>query len=242
MAKHRTIHALKINAPTAGTSRALRKITATVSLALATALAGAGLAGPAHADGFIEGRDMSHYESTYDWAGSGVQFGIVKATEGTDFIDSSFARHWAEIGKLPMVRGAYHFGHPANDPVAEADFFLSVLDKQPAKAGDLLVLDLETTDGQSAERVNTWAKTWLERVKSKTGVTPLFYANYNFAEQYGQGLGEYPLWVAHYSKAKGTVATPTHWKTWTIHQYTDDPWDQNVSSLRQDQLRALGRK
>ncbi|MFG1710491.1 glycoside hydrolase family 25 protein [Nonomuraea sp. M3C6] len=242
MAKHRTLRVPKINTSFVGETRPLRKVAATVSLALAAALAGAGLAGPAQADGFIEGRDMSHYESSYDWAGSGAQFGIVKATEGTDIIDSSFARHWAEIGKLPMVRGAYHFGRPSNDPVAEADFFLSVVNKQPAKAGDLLVLDLETTDGQSPARVNAWAKTWLQRVKSKTGVTPLFYANSNFAEKYGQGLGEYPLWVANYNEAKGTVTPPSPWKKWIIHQYTDDPVDQNVSSLHQDQLRALGRR
>ncbi|MFG1752044.1 glycoside hydrolase family 25 protein [Streptosporangium sandarakinum] len=188
------------------------------------------------------GLDISSYEPTYDWNASSAQFGIVKATEGTGFRDGSFARHWSELGKKGIVRGAYHFGHPGNDPIAEADHFLSVVNAQPAKHGDLLVLDLEATDGRSVEEVNAWAKTWLSYVKDKTGVTPMFYSGLNFAETYGRGLEQYPLWVAAYSMDKGAITPPADWKTWTIHQYTESPIDQNVSALSPDQLRALGRQ
>ncbi|MFI7610561.1 glycoside hydrolase family 25 protein [Nonomuraea terrae] len=188
------------------------------------------------------GLDVSHYQPTYDWADSSAQFGIIKATEGTDFVDSSFARHWRELGKKGIVRGAYHFAHPGNDAVSEAKHFLSVVNSQPAKAGDLLVLDLESADGQSVDEVNAWAKTWLGYVKEKTGITPMFYSGWNFADTYGKGLSEYPLWVAHYSKARGQVSPPADWKSWTIHQYTDSPIDQNVSALTVNQLRDLGRR
>ncbi|WP_248963313.1 glycoside hydrolase family 25 protein [Sphaerisporangium perillae] len=187
------------------------------------------------------GQDVSDYESDHDWSASPAQFGIIKATEGLTFRDPSFAHHWRELGKKGIVRGAYHYGHPGNDPIAEADYFLSVVNQQPAKPGDLLVLDLETTDGESVADVNTWAKTWLAHVKSETGVTPLFYSGWNFADTYGHGLADYPLWVAYYGRAKGDVTPPADWKTWTIHQYTDVPIDQNVSPLTPDQLRALGR-
>ncbi|GAA2819799.1 glycoside hydrolase family 25 protein [Nonomuraea rubra] len=187
------------------------------------------------------GLDISNYEPLYDWSASSAQFGIVKATEGTGFRDASFARHWRELGDKGIVRGAYHYGHPGNDPIAEADHFLSVLNAQPAKPGDLLVLDLETSDGRSVEQVNAWARAWLSHVKAKTGVTPMFYSGWNFADTYGKGLAEYPLWVAHYGRAKGAVTPPADWKSWTIHQYTDSPIDQNVSALSPDQLRGLGR-
>ncbi|WP_406674672.1 GH25 family lysozyme [Nonomuraea sp. N2-4H] len=188
------------------------------------------------------GLDISHYEPQYDWSSSSAQFGIIKATEGTDFVDSSFARHWRELGSKGIVRGAYHYGHPANDPIADANHFLATVNSQPAKPGDLLVLDLETTDGKSVEEVNAWAKAWLSYVEKQTGVKPIFYSGWNFANTYGHGLSQYPLWVAHYSRAKGAVTPPADWKTWTIHQYTETPIDQNVSSLTPDQLRALGRK
>lgn len=219
-------------------ARTLRTFGASAALAVTATL----FAGPAQAADLPYGQDVSNYQPTHDWAASGADFGIVKATEGVDFKDKTFARHWKELAKHDVVRGAYHFGHPKNDPVAEADFFLSVVGSQPARQGDLLALDLETSDGKSVEHVNTWAKAFLERVKARTGVTPLFYSGYAFADEYGKGLGEYPLWVAHYGKPKGAVGTPADWKSWTIHQYSDSPVDQNVSALTTDQLRALGRR
>ncbi|GAA3235669.1 glycoside hydrolase family 25 protein [Nonomuraea helvata] len=188
------------------------------------------------------GLDISNYEPLYDWNASDAQFGIIKATEGTSFRDASFARHWLQLGKKGIVRGAYHYGHPGNDPIAEAEHFLSVVNAQPAEPGDLLVLDLETTDGRSVAEVNAWAKAWLSYVKAKTGTTPMFYSGWNFADTYGKGLAEYPLWVAHYSKPKGAVTPPADWKSWTIHQYSESPIDQNVSALTADQLRGLGRR
>ncbi|TXK40675.1 hypothetical protein FR742_14685 [Nonomuraea sp. C10] len=187
------------------------------------------------------GQDVSNYQPDHDWEASPAEFGIIKATEGTGFTDKTFARHWQELDKKGIVRGAYHYAHPRNNPIAEAEHFLSVVNSQPAKPGDLLVLDLETTNGRSVSEVNAWAKAWLSHVKAKTGVTPLFYSGWHFADTYGAGLSEYPLWVAHYSKPKGEITPPADWKSWTIHQYSDKPIDHNVSALTPDQLRSLGR-
>ncbi|MEV0972970.1 glycoside hydrolase family 25 protein [Microtetraspora glauca] len=238
-------------------TRTFRVLTATGLLATVSTTAALVLSSPAHStpDGpapaaqaaegkaspLIYGEDVSGHEPTHDWSSSPAHFGIVKATEGLTWRDDSFARHWRELGKKGIVRGAYHFARTYNDPIAEADHFLSVVNAQPSKPGDLLVLDLETSDGLSVSHVNNWAKTWLAYVKKKTGATPLIYTGWNFAETYGRGLSEYPLWVAHYSKAKGEVTPPADWKSWAIHQYTETPIDQNVSALTADQLRALGR-
>jgi lysozyme len=222
-------------------SKRIRAAIACATVAASVAAAGVALAGPAHATPLTYGQDVSGYESDHDWSDSPAKFGIVKATEGLSFLDSAFVRHWQELDKKGIVRGAYHYGHPGNDPVAEADHFLSVVNSRPAKPGDLLVLDLETTDGESVADVNAWAKRWLAHVKARTGVTPMFYSGWDFADTYGHGLADYPLWVAYYGRAKGDVTPPADWKTWTIHQYTDTPIDQNVSSLTPQQLRALGR-
>jgi lysozyme len=185
------------------------------------------------------GQDVSNYQPDHDWEASPAKFGIVKATEGLDFRDGAFARHWRHLAKKGIVRGAYHFGHPRDNPIAEADFFLSVVNRQQARPGDLLVLDLESSDGRSVSEVNAWAKAWLARVQAKTGVRPMVYSSWNFANTYGAGLAQYPLWVAFYS---GDIVTPpADWKSWAIHQYSDTPIDQDVSSLTPDQLRALGR-
>jgi GH25 family lysozyme M1 (1,4-beta-N-acetylmuramidase) len=138
-------------------SSTLRTFRASALLAMATTVAAVGFSGPAQADAFPYGQDVSNYQPRHDWATSGADFGIVKASEGLDYKDPTFARHWKELDKHKVVRGAYHFGHPANDPVAEADYFLAAVNGQPAKPGDLLALDLETSDGQSTAHVNAWA-------------------------------------------------------------------------------------
>ncbi|WP_169946584.1 glycoside hydrolase family 25 protein [Microbispora sp. H11081] len=226
--------------------RRLRSALAAATLTLAAATAGVtaavALPAPAYANPHTYGQDVSGYEADHDWINSRAQFGFIKATEGTSWVDSSFPRHWGELDKKGIVRGVYHYGHPSNDPIAEADHFLKVVNSQPSKPGDILVLDLEDANGQSVEHVNEWARTWLEYVTAKTGTKPMFYSGWNFADKYGRGLGDYPLWVAHYSKAPGDITPPADWKTWTIHQYTDTPIDQNVSALTPEQLRALGRR
>ncbi|GAA4556830.1 glycoside hydrolase family 25 protein [Planotetraspora kaengkrachanensis] len=231
---------LKIRLNLAG--RRVRSVVAGMSVAVSMITPVVALTGSAHATSLTYGQDVSGYESNYDWSASPAKFGIVKATEGLNFRDPSFVRQWRELAGKGIVRGAYHYGHPGDDPVAEADHFLSVVNEQPAKRGDLLVLDLETTDGESVAHVNAWAKTWLAHVKAETGVAPIFYSGRDFADTYGHGLAGYPLWVAAYGPATERVAPPADWKKWIIHQYTDTPIDQNVSSLTPQQLRALGRR
>ncbi|MFI0409382.1 glycoside hydrolase family 25 protein [Actinomadura sp. 3N508] len=188
------------------------------------------------------GVDVSHHDKGFDWSRQKPGFGIAKATEGTAHKDTTFTRNWTQIKQNSLVRGAYHYGRPQNDPVREADHYLRVVTSAGLAKGDLLILDLETTDGRSTREVNDWAKRWLERVEQKTGVKPMFYSSRSFAEEHGKGLGEYPLWVAHYGRSPGKVSAPSPWKQWTIHQYAATDHDHNVSRLSADQLRQLGYK
>ncbi|WP_327085663.1 GH25 family lysozyme [Nonomuraea sp. NBC_01738] len=186
------------------------------------------------------GVDVSNHDAGFDWGADGLAFGIAKASEGTGFTDKTFARNWSEIKRNGLVRGAYHFGRPGADPVRQADRFLDTVTKQGLEAGDLLILDLEVTDGRSAKEVNAWAKRWLERVHDVTGVRALFYSSWSFAQTHGDGLGDYPLWVAHYGKEKGEVTAPEPWTSWAIHQYASTDHDHNVARLPKEELRALG--
>jgi len=189
-----------------------------------------------------DGIDVSTYDRGVDWGDGKLGFGIAKATEGNTFDDSTFTDNWAKIRESGLVRGAYHYGHPKNDPVKEADHFLSTVTKAGLQPGDLLILDLETTDGRSEKQVNTWAKSWLGHVYQKTGVKPFFYSSWSFAQENGSGLGDYPLWVAHYGKDAGKVTAPSPWKQWEIHQYEATDHDHNVSRQAPEELRKLGYK
>src|SRR3954453_10276082 len=59
----------------------------------------------------LRGIDVSHHQGQIDWSAvkaSGIQFAYIKATEGTEFTDATFAENWRNSNTAGIVRGAYH--------------------------------------------------------------------------------------------------------------------------------------
>lgn len=177
--------------------------------------------GPAPVDGPLPGIDVSHWQGTIDWsavAADGVEFAFVKATEGGDYTNPRFAENWAGARRAGVVRGAYHFFRPRTDAAAQAAHFLRTVRLAP---GDLPpVLDVEVTDGRSAESIAAGVLTWLQEVERATGRRPVVYTRASFwTAQMGGGLGPYPLWVAHYGVSAPSI--PAGWSGWTFWQHSD---------------------
>ena len=179
----------------------------------------------------MKGIDVSVFQRTISWQAikaAGIEFAYLKATEGVGFTDVSFARHKAEAQKVGIPVGAYHFARPdtnvsAQDPIAEADWFVDVV--RPAK-GDLLpALDFETP-GLPPAKMLAWAQAWLDRVRERTGVQPLFYVAPGFWDKHLRGttpFPECPLWLAHWGPNDGQPhpADPiAGWPAVTVHQFT----------------------
>ncbi len=169
----------------------------------------------------VKGIDVYHGDNggnTIDWAkvkAAGISFAFAKATESTNFTDSMFATNWSGMKAAGIVRGAYHFFHSDVDPTAQATFFLSTVGT--LEKGDLLVLDLETTNNQTQATILANAETFMAAVKSKSGVTPILYTSPAFLSSFGT-LGQYPLWIANYGVSCPTV--PSAWKSYTFWQST----------------------
>jgi len=193
----------------------------------------------------LYGIDVSNWQGSVNWAKharDGVKFAFAKATEGTDFTDGTFARNWSAMREHGIVRGAYHFAHPKNDPQAEARYFLSHVREHGLHDDDLLCLDLEVADGRSASAVASYARQWCAYVTKHAGA-PIVYTFISFARGgYGAGLGGYPLWIAAPSSSAGHPPMPLGpWRDWTFHQYSDNPIDKNVfNGSSKSQVRALG--
>ena len=126
----------------------------------------------------LRGIDVSHHQGDVDWKkvkGSGVAFAFAKATEGETYTDPKFARNWAGMREAGLVRGAYHFGRPGHDPVAQARHFVKAVG---ARSGDLqLALDLEKDDGKSPAEVWDWTKRFLAEIKLLTGRPGIIYTS-----------------------------------------------------------------
>lgn len=173
----------------------------------------------------VHGIDVSHFQGQVDWAAvaaSGKTFAIVKATEGIDYVDPTFADHWQDVREHGLLRGAYHFFVAHDDAKTQAEFFLSTVDFED---GDLIpVLDVETRGQVPSDELLQGVKTWLELVEGTLGQRPMIYTDTNFWDSLGDassaadGFGHHPLWVAEYSSDGPRL--PEGWKGWQLWQFT----------------------
>jgi lysozyme len=203
----------------------------------------------------VIGIDVSAFQKSISWkaiAAAGIEFGFIKATEGTTYVSGSYEPHRKAARRRGIPVGAYHFAHPDFDdgPEAEADHFLDVA---APREGDLLpVLDLER-QGSSARETARWARRWLKRVEKRIGEPPILYTYSSFAQSlagHERGLTRFPLWLANYGKNDGKahrVEPVGEWETIAVHQFTSEgripgyagPLDLNrlMKGLTLDQLR-----
>src|SRR5205085_2105212 len=81
-------------------------------------------------DGERYGIDVSAHQGRISWsdvARDGISFAYVKATEGADFVDRSFAGNWTGARRVAVERGAYHFFTLCAPGGAQAQNFLRIV-------------------------------------------------------------------------------------------------------------------
>ena len=84
---------------------------------------------------YLRGIDVSHYQGKVDWtkvAASGITFACAKATEGTTYVDDTFATNWGGMHKAGLIRCAYHFARPGDSPVDQAQHFVKTVNQAGA--------------------------------------------------------------------------------------------------------------
>ncbi len=163
---------------------------------------------------WIEGIDVSHWQGTINWtkvAAAGKRFAFLKASEATDYVDTTYPTNRARANAAGILVGAYHFARPAAplssvtaggdataaegdaiaaqavtaaevDAIAEADHFVGTA---APRRGDLLpVLDLETTGGLDVPTLQVWVRAFMERVHERTGIRAMIYVSPSFWKTY----------------------------------------------------------
>jgi lysozyme len=145
---------------------------------------------------------------------------ILKATQGFNYKDPTFKNNKNGVTGAGMRFGAYHFG-VGGDPVAQADFFLSVV-------GDtkLLVLDFEANNHGSSMTLLE-AEAFVHHIFTQTGRYPGLYSGHTVKEALAAAnisspekteLSKCWLWYARYG---AEPLIPKVWDRWTMWQYTD---------------------
>ena len=174
----------------------------------------------------LKGIDISHHQKGIDLGAIDTDFVIIKATEGNGYTDEMCDTFYQKAKSLGKKLGVYHFARPdlGNTPEAEADWFVKETLGYHKEA--MLILDWESGNLQDT----TWARKWLDRVYSKTGVRPVIYMSASVMRSANWGdvvAGDYGLWVANYGSNDGTPQDSVfdkyplkYWGFYALWQYT----------------------
>ena len=174
----------------------------------------------------LKGIDISHHQKGIDLGAIDTDFVICKATEGNGYTDEMCDTFYQKAKSLGKKLGVYHFARPdlGNTPEAEADWFVKETLGYHKEA--MLILDWESGNLQDT----TWARKWLDRVYSKTGVRPVIYMSASVMRSANWGdvvAGDYGLWVANYGSNDGTAQDSVfdkyplkYWDFYALWQYT----------------------
>ncbi len=154
---------------------------------------------------------------------------IVKATEGTSYINPYCDGEFQEALKLGKKLGVYHYARNANGntPEAEARFFVDNTKGYIGKA--IPVLDWEDKDTSNV----AWALKWLQIVEQAYGCKPMIYTSEWVVNAYdwsAVAAGDYGLWCAKYRDnipdynwdmaGAGPAPSVKYWKTMALWQWT----------------------
>jgi lysozyme len=167
------------------------------------------------------GIDVSYYQGTIDWArvrASGISFAFIRVSDG-GYVDPLFATNWAGARAAGVLRGAYQFFRAGQDPIRQADMVA-----QLAIDPDLPpVVDVETTDGQTGERVVSALTTWINRTKALQKLSPLVYTGWGFWDDLPASRLAIPhlagLWQAEWGVPCPRPASG--WRDWVFWQTTE---------------------
>ena len=129
---------------------------------------------------------------------------IVKATQGTSYVNPRCNHQWDLAGQLGKLRGLYHYAGGGN-PEAEAQYFINNIKNYVGKA--VLILDWESYQNASWGNSN-WSLRFANEVHRLTNVWPLIYVQESALWQVANCASKCGVWVAKYASM--------NWNSWTL--------------------------
>lgn len=167
----------------------------------------------------LNGIDIASWQAGIDLSVVPCDFVIVKATQGTGYINPDYTRAINQAESLGKLIGVYHYIDGTASAEAEAAHFVNVVGDKIGKA--ILCLDWESEQNIAWGDL-AYLDAVTKAVYNKTGVRPLIYASlsvfpWDLARDNNCGT-----WVAQYADMNPTGYQSDPWNNFdcTIRQYT----------------------
>lgn len=197
--------------------------------------------------------DVASHQGNYVVGSSGEEGVIVKATQGTGYLNPYLDYIAQQAISKGIPWGIYHYAG-GGDANAEADYFIQAVQgylngSNPPN----LILDWEEYQN-SAYKNGVWAETFLKRLKDKTGIQGGIYGNSDDLSQMTQWVVDNAwVWFAGYPYAAGTSQMIQDWNApnfpynkgkfnaITGWQFSSQPLDKSIFYLTAEDWGKLGR-
>lgn len=190
--------------------------------------------------------DVASYQTVAQAGQYNAQGVIIKATQGTNYVNPRCNGQYAEAKRKGRSLGLYHYAGGGN-PVSEANYFIKNIKNYVGEA--MLVLDWER--GQNSAYGNgKWAQQFIDQVHKLTGVWCILYTGSEGAGQCAPYLKDKAgLWIAGYPYANYPSFTPpaqsifnslynTHGMNLVGWQYSSTNIDHSVFYITPAQWKA----
>lgn len=129
---------------------------------------------------------------------------IVKATQGTGYVNPRCNHQWDLAGQLNKLRGLYHYAGGGN-PESEAQYFINNVKNYVGQG--ILILDWESYQNSAWGNTN-WARRFVDEVHRLTGVWCVIYVQESALWQVANCANTCGAWVAKYASM--------NWNSWTL--------------------------
>ncbi|MBO4221933.1 glycoside hydrolase family 25 protein [Bradyrhizobium neotropicale] len=183
--------------------------------------------------------DISHWQGFPDFhevAVQGVVACIMKATEGTSYVDPNRAQNYINATEAGIACCTYHWIKPGN-AAAQMRFWLGTID--PVQ-GERMCIDYEE-DGCSLDDLHEAVQVLLDDPRD---LQVTVYSGHLLKEQLGDSCDAFlrdntDLWLAQYTS--GTTSWPTGtYEYWTLWQYSESGEVEGISDTNVDLNRFDG--
>ena len=174
----------------------------------------------------MNGVDVASYQTGIDFHKVPCDFAIVKATEGTNYVNPACNAQYASAKGAGKLLGLYHYATGGN-ATAEANYFIDNIRNYIGSA--ILCIDWES-GGNSAWGNMGYLKQLCQQVINRTGVRPLIYVQASEYAPVSQVARELncALWIAQYASMNPTG-------------YQSHPWNEGSYSCAIRQYSSTGR-